>query len=685
MSATDPLSILWLLVCTALVFLMQLGFLFIEAGAVRSKNAVNVATKNMADFCVSTLLFWAFGYAVMFGGPAMIGEAAPERMVFFLFQAMFCGTAATIVSGAVAERMSFRGYLIATAIIAGLIYPVTGGWVWGGGAGHRADGWLAALGFVDFAGATVVHAVGGWVALAAVLVIGPRAGRFGSAGRPPEGANLALSTGGAVLLWVGWLGFNGGSVLAFDPRVGGVMVNTLLAGAAGGMAGAALSTLRRGGHVDVMAMANGIIAGLVAITAAADIATPAASVASGAVGGMLAVGGIRLLERLRIDDAVGAIPAHLIAGAWGTLVVAFVGEGPFWSMLGVQALGVLAIGAYAFGVAFVLLLAVNRAVALRVPAEAEAAGLNLSEHGAGSALHALVAAMERQTESGDFSSRITGEAEDEPVRIALHYNRLLDRVESEIGRREGLAQRLDAARRDAEAASRAKSDFLATVSHELRTPMNGVLGLSAVLAATPLDPKQAGIVRMLRRSGEQMVAVLGDMIDVAEASADNLRCEPITLADLGAGIRGRHAAAAMAKGLAFTVECDDPHGLPRLGDRERMDKVVDHLARNAIAFTDAGEVRLRLSVIGRDTLAIVVQDTGAGIAEDEQPRLFEPFTQKDSSATRRHGGAGLGLAVVSRLVRVMGGDIGLESRPGEGSTFIVRLPFAPAAADAPVG
>lgn len=681
MADSDALTILWLLVCTVLVFTMQLGFLLIETGAVRSKNAVNVATKNMADFCLSVLLFWAFGFAVMFGDGAMVSDSPPDRLVFFLYQAMFCGTAATIVSGAVAERMAFRGYLVATAIIAGLIYPVAGGWVWGGTLPGQPEGWLGALGFRDFAGATVVHATGGAVALAGVLVLGPRLGRFGPGGRAPEGASLALSTGGAVLLWVGWMGFNGGSVSAFDGSVAPVLVNTLLAGAAGGLAGGVVSVMGTA-RVDVMAMANGIIAGLVAITAAADLATPLQSIASGGIGGVLAWLGVRLLQMARVDDAVGAIPAHLLAGVWGTLFVAFVTEAPFWTQLAVQATGVGAVGLYAFCAAYALLRLVDRIVALRVPAAAEAAGLNVSEHGAGSALQSLIAAMEHQSASGDFSGRVRVEAEDEPARIALQYNRLLDRVEAEIGQREALALTLDAAREDAEAANRARSEFLATISHELRTPMNGILGLSAVLAGTPLDPRQAGIVRVMQRSGEQLVSVLGDMVDVAAASPANLRCAPFSPMDLGNEVHRRFVEAAAQKGLSFDVACDPGVQAMRVGDCELIDKVLGHLVCNAIAFTETGGLQLRIGSSELNRLEFSVHDTGVGIPETDQARLFEPFTQRDASATRAHGGAGLGLAVVARLVQVMGGDIAVHSRCGEGSSFLIRLPCPPVVAEA---
>ncbi|TVQ57749.1 MAG: histidine kinase [Rhodobacteraceae bacterium] len=666
MGTTHQIDVLWLLVCTALVALMQVGFLLLETGAVRAKNGVNVAIKNLADLCLAILLFWGFGYALMFGGaPFFGGGAEADAVAFFLFQAMFCGTAATIVSGAVAERMTFRGYLVLTAILAALIYPVVGGWAWGGAAGGPA-GWLERLGFVDFAGATVVHSVGGWAALAAILVIGPRLGRFGKGGAPIEGANLAFSTGGALLLFIGWFGFNGGSLLAFDAQAPAVILATMLGGAGGGAAAATLAlTLRR--RAEALGLANGVIGGLVSVTAAAHLATPVAAALMGASGGAIAVFGAQALERLKIDDSVGAVPAHLLAGAWGTLAVAAVAPTPFWPALGAQAAGVAAIGAYAFGVTWLALKALDRVVRLRASPSDERIGLNVAEHGARSALHDVLSAMEDQKRSGDFRRRAPVFHGEEAGMIAAQYNRVLDRVEAEIAARERVTDDLAQARDAAEAASRAKSEFLATMSHELRTPMNGVLGLSAVLAGTPLDARQTEIVDALKRSGEDLVAVLGDVLDIA-GGADIVRA-PVSLAAFAAEIEARFAPAAAAKGLAFSVVCDEPSGRFRLVDVDALLKIARHLIGNAIKFTEQGSVSVRVETSGCDRAALVVRDTGRGVPEAICARLFEPFTQADSSATRRHGGAGLGLAVVAQLTAAMGGEVSVESRDGAGSTF----------------
>ena len=377
MSTTaQHLDIAWILICAALVMLMQAGFSCLESGLVRTKNSINVASKNFADFCLSSVLFWLFGFALMFGATAdgwfgtsgfLFGDTAnPWMMAFFIFQLGFCGTATTIVSGAVAERMRFSGYLVAATIISAVIYPVIGHWAWGSLAGAAPGGWLEQMGFIDFAGSTVVHSVGGWIGLAAIIIIGPRIGRFGENAVPIHGHDLPLVTLGVFLLWFGWFGFNGGSTLGLTPEVPVIIVNTTVSGAFGGVVGLALAW-RISGRPDVAMIMNGALAGLVGITASAHIMTPLAAAGIGSIAAVVMYAVTMLLERLEIDDVVGAVPVHLAAGSWGTLAVAIFSDPAGWGtglsrweQLGVQATGVGATFVWAFGVGFALLWLMNR-------------------------------------------------------------------------------------------------------------------------------------------------------------------------------------------------------------------------------------------------------------------------------------------------------------------------------------
>ena len=443
------LNTLWVLVCVALVFVMQGGFLCLESGLTRSKDAINVALKNMTDFSVSLLLFWAFGFAVMFGASyrGWVGTSGffvsfdgnnSVLVTTFLFQAMFCATAATIVSGAVAGRMRFFAYIVTTLIVSGLVYPILGHWAWGG-AGSGTSGWLAERGFVDFAGCTVVHSVGGWAALASVFVIGPRIGRFDANGTPKEihCSNLPMAMLGTMLLWLGWIGFNGGSTLAMNETVPGIISNTLLAGAAGMVTALFLGWLVVG-HSDVGHAINGSLAGLVSVTACCHAVTTPNAVLIGAVGGVVMVCAHRLLIRCRIDDAISAVPVHLAAGIWGTIAVALFGNIEIlgtglsrWAQLQIQLTGVFVAFVMTFASVYVLLKLTNMLCPLRVTAEQEEVGLNVAEHGAATELTTLMTEMDRHRQTGDFSKPVSFESFTEVGQIAEQYNQILRVINSE--------------------------------------------------------------------------------------------------------------------------------------------------------------------------------------------------------------------------------------------------------------
>jgi ammonium transporter, Amt family len=368
-----------LLMCAVLVIHMKPGFALLEAGLHGSKNAINIFMKNYATFAIAGIAFWAVGFSIMYGsGLFLAGYEAdlyPGAADFF-FQMVFAATAATIVSGAVGGRMTFAAYLVFALVMTAVIYPVLGAWHWGGG-------WLEALGFHDFAGSSVVHAVGGFAALGGVLAVGPRLGRYaGGRINAMPGHNMPLAGLGVFLLWIGWFGFNGGSQLAFSSSadasaVATVFLNTNLAAAAGASAALLISwSVYR--KPDFSMTLNGVIAGLVSITAGPDVISGAWAVLVGAIGGALVVGSILLVDRLRVDDPVGAISAHGTAGIWGTLAVGIFGGAD----LAVQLLGTLAYALAAFAASFLLFAALKASVGLRVGVHEEVAGLDVAEHGA---------------------------------------------------------------------------------------------------------------------------------------------------------------------------------------------------------------------------------------------------------------------------------------------------------------
>ncbi len=483
MPEKSAVDITWVLFSASLVFLMQAGFMCLESGLTRTKNNINVATKNIMDFGVSVFLFWAFGFALMFGESqggwfgathflARVSHAGVWLSTFFLFQAMFVSTATTIVSGAVAERMRFSGYVFFAAILSGLIYPLFGHWCWGGLLAGEYLGWLGALGFRDFAGSTVVHSTGGWVALAVVIKIGPRIGRFPSDGPPVHipGSNLPLAILGTLLLWFGWFGFNGGSALGMNDHVPGIIVNTVLSGVAGLLTAMAIGMTLRG-RAEVVCVVNGALAGLVSITASCNAVSAPSAIAIGAVGAVVMFIGESLLEHWRIDDVVGAVPVHACAGVWGTLAVAIFGNPDvlgtnldWFNQFGVQLLGIVVCFVWSFGTASLALNLLAPHVHLRVSPEDEHIGLNVAEHGATSEMLDLFYAMDRQGKTGDWSQRAPVEPFTEVGQIAERYNAVLDRLER--------------ARNEAEEIVRRATDAIINFSHQVDgnalTVANGV-------------------------------------------------------------------------------------------------------------------------------------------------------------------------------------------------------------------
>ncbi len=445
-------DIMWVIICAAEVCLMQGGFLCLEAGLTRTKNSINVAIKNLTDFGVSFLLFLLVGFGLMFGATdnGWIGTtnffpafnfSDPWFAAFFLYQAVFCGTAVTIVSGGVAERLKFVGYIVIAIIVSLIIYPVFGHWAWGG-LYEGEKGWLAAKGFIDFAGSSVVHSVGGWVTLAILFIIGSRKGRFpeGEAPKKIPGCNLPLAMFGVLVLWVGWIGFNGGSTFAFNDQVPRIIMNTLTAATAG-----LVTTLCLGWFIkkyaDPYLVINGSLAGLVSITACCYAVNPLQAIVIGGVGGVISFLTENLLEKLRIDDAIGAFPVHAAAGIWGTLAVAFFGDLEIlgtgltrWHQFLVQLQGVVVCAAWAFGVTFILLKMIDWIFPLRINEEEEQIGLNVSEHKATTEIYDLLTVLSDQKKSTDLSLRAPVEPFTEIGQIAQHYNAVMDSLQEALER-----------------------------------------------------------------------------------------------------------------------------------------------------------------------------------------------------------------------------------------------------------
>ncbi len=440
-TSQENLNIVWIVVATSLVFLMQAGFTALEAGLVRAKNSINVAVKNFSDLVFAMIAYFMIGYALMFGADYMSligtegfflnGHNEPYDYAFFMFQAVFAGTSATIVSGAIAERMKFGGYLIVSFIVSAFIYPISGHWVWAEG------GWLMDMGFVDFAGSSVVHLVGACVGFIGAWMVGPRIGRFDKDGNilPIPGTNLQMATVGVFILWFGWFGFNGGSTLVGDGSIAKIVVNTSLSAAIGGVVSFLVSHILSG-KPEVSKLINGSLAGLVAVTAGCAVLEPMGALYVGIGAGLVVhLAEIILLKYLRVDDPVGAIPVHGVAGAWGTIALALfapVEALPTKShidQLGIQALGAFSIFVWAIITSLILFWILKITDNLRVPPEYELRGLNEAEHGAKQSLVDTYDAIDYMIKSGDFSKKVEVEIGTEAGDIARVFNNLVDELD----------------------------------------------------------------------------------------------------------------------------------------------------------------------------------------------------------------------------------------------------------------
>jgi Amt family ammonium transporter len=387
---------LWILIATVLVFVMHLGFATLEAGFVRKKNVANILFKNVMIIAIGLITYFIVGFNLMYpgsnagglfafggfgltipdGNPIDYADGAYTYYTDFIFQAMFAATCCTIVSGAVAERIKLNSFLLFCVAFVSISYPITGFWKWGAG-------WMDAMGFYDFAGSTLVHAVGGWGALAAIILLGARKGKYTKKGiKPIPAHSLPLATLGVFLLWFGWFGFNGGSVLSADPQaVSLVFVTTCLAAAAGAI-GAFFTSYSLFKSHDLSMVLNGILGGLVGITAGADLMSPMNAIMIGLIAGIIIPFSVALFDKIKIDDPVGATSVHLVCGIWGTLAVGIFGSLAGWQQLLYQLIGTVAVGAFTFSFAFGAMYLLKVTIGIRVSEEEEIRGLDIAEHNA---------------------------------------------------------------------------------------------------------------------------------------------------------------------------------------------------------------------------------------------------------------------------------------------------------------
>lgn len=600
--ATDSLNavaqtvdILWVLLGVMLVFLMQAGFCLVETGCVRKKNTLNVALKNVADMLVCLLAYGAVGYGIMFGASVWglfggdgfwVDESLNGyQLAVFLFQAVFAGTAATIVSGAVAERMQFKGYLLVSVALALVIYPVVGHWVWNEG------GWLASMGFVDFAGSTVVHGTGAWIALAGVMIMGARVDRFDAQGKPTKlyGHDLLLTTLGVFILWFGWFGFNGASTLGFTEKVPLVLVNTAFGAAAGGLLCLVMGAVV-GDVIRVETVLNGVLGGLVGVTASTPWIGVWDAAMVGAVGGLVAhVTSYLILNVFKLDDPVSAISVHGFAGAWGTLAVALYAkdafEGGVLVQWGVQLVGVFSVFVWSFVCGVLLFGLLKSFNMLRVPKEHEDAGLNVAEHDAHSVWLDSLQAMKAIAESGDLTRRVEIEVGTEAGAVAREFNRMVEQLSASIGELKVTSSSMNALSSDLLAfsgdnqqlveAQKSSVDAIALSADSLKQELDRIDVSASDLAQTSSDAhaemgSATQVISMashaidtMNASMKEVAGMIGELVSVSSVVASVTEAigdiaDQTNLLSLNAAIE---AARAGESGRGFAVVAEEVRSL----------------------------------------------------------------------------------------------------------------------------
>jgi len=727
-------DIFFLITCSFLVMFMQAGFLMLESGLVRAKNSINVAAKNLLDLILVFLAFWIIGFGLMFGDSIsgfmgsslfLVDKHEVPLAAFFILHAMFCATATTIISGAVSERAKLTAYAMIVLLVAIIIYPLFGHWIWGGLYKAESIGWLEKLGFIDFAGATVVHTLGGAVALAAVMILGPRKGRFGTAEEQNafKGQNLVIATGGVIFLWVGWFGFNGGANLKLDDSVVGIMLNTAVAGAAGGGAALFYSQFRLK-IVDVPLVANGTLAGLVSVTGCAHAIDSGMAFIIGVIGTGAMVMTENLLLRFRIDDAVGAIPVHLGAGIWGTLAVALLaspaelGTGlPMLEQLGAQMLGLTVCLIWSFGIAWIALSTLNHYYPLRVSEYQEHIGLNKAEHNATTELHDLIFEMQQQENSRNFSRHVHVEPFTDIGQIASQYNRVIDKFNAATEEIRQKHHQLSEAHYEIQQtqAHLLQSEKMAGlgqvaagVAHEINNPVGFVLSniqtleqymsffktliheYKTLVVAKNNEDAASEILSRIDQicQQEDLDFVLDDTQELINESIDGVnRVKDIVLnlktfshpggdnrqpANLNEIIDSTLKIIWNELKYKVTIEKDYGENLPELMcSPGQLSQVFMNLMVNAgQAIGDQGTIRLHTRLDGENLIA-TVSDNGSGIAPQNLKQIFQPFfTTKEAGK-----GTGLGLSLSFGIIEQHGGQIEAESALGEGTTFIITLPL----------
>lgn len=683
----SQIDIFWVMICSGLVLLMQLGFLALESGLTRNKNNINVALKNLSDFGISFFIFWAFGFAFAFGIP-LFNESVRAHtelflffseqttlVAFFIFQTLFCNTTATIVSGAVAERMKFKSFLIFVALMALIFYPFVVNLTWSGSWVGEKWGWLAQKGFLDFAGSTVVHSTGGWVALALVLVIGPRLNRFDTEGNPREihGSNFPFAILGVFALWVGWIGFNGGSTMGITNAIGPIILNTLLGGTFGLLWGLVISSILNWGVPSGNHLINCCLGGLVSVTAGANIFNSDSIFFIGGIAAFVVIIFEKILLKLKIDDAVGAIPVHLGGGIWGTLAVAIFSDPVIkGNSLGVldqfniQLLGVIVSGLPVFIGTYLIARLINHFYPLRVKKEDEIIGLNLSEHKAQNELFEMLLFMKAQSLQRDYKVKAPEDPFTTVGLIGYAYNEV---ARSMMNYKEELEQ----AKKILEDKNKKLREYDYVVAHDLKSPIAAIktnLELIKKSRDKGEDEKAGAYLKNMRELTKESLGIIDQFLNFTISG--DIGLHTVSLVGIIERVEKKFEEELKKVEGSFSFDIQEEHVL---GDEILLEQVISNIISNSIKYSAFPERKLIIKILSysdNEKVSILLEDNGIGLHEDELPHLFEKGWRSPSS--QNFEGRGIGLYTVKNVIENMRGGLRCESIKNQYTKMIITLP-----------
>jgi Amt family ammonium transporter len=671
----------------ALVLVMQAGFLALESGLTRSKNNTNVALKNLIDLSITTSFFWIFGFALAFKTPLLnldynlfdegffFTTSSSKEYLFFIFQALFCATCSTIISGAVAERLRFKAYPIMVIVTSVFVYPVIANSIWSGKFIDGSIGWLYAKGFYDFAGSTVVHSTGGWMALGILIILGPRLGRFDKNGKLKviPGSNLPLSALGCIALWFGWLGFNGGSVFSDIDSLGIVIMNTVVSGSFATTTAYITTFFLKDKTPHFEFYIFSALAGLVGVTASCNVVSPLSAAIIGVISSIVSTFVQRVLINFKLDDVTGAVAVHLAAGVWGTLAVAIFGNLELidnglsrLELLNVQFIGICATALWAFPISIILGLTLKKFNLLRVSKEDEIRGLNLSEHNEESEFNELLSFMldpNLTFEKSNFNTE--EEAYSEMNVIAIAFNRVLERLNIK-------EKELEQVNNSLQKSNKELKTYDHTVAHDLKNPVGVIRNYCDILLEKENDDLKKAYLNKIKKACNTSLEIIEGLLELAQEDTSDLT-EIVNLKIVMDEILKDFDD--LIKNHDAIIECNFESNYIN-ANKLAIKQIFANIISNALKYgPNDKQPSIRISSHKfKDTTRIEFEDNGIGIKAEHYEKVFDKLARVNEESTSAEG-HGIGLATVKNLVEKYQGTIEVSSIEKVGSIFTIYFPL----------